>query len=378
MACSTTVPFHPPNGPRNSSTAALHGQKRRQDVSFRLQQLSIPLVSDQRCWRFVMKSRTTPWAILAAVFLASHVHAQTLRVTIRKAPIRSGPGSQTTLVTHAMHGDLLDVVDVEGLWYIVSVPATQQVGYVHSALVEQTAQQIPQPSPAATRPSSPSDPAPPPAPVAAPILQPGAPPPPPPPRRTETPPPIPRTPPETAAELPKTQPSIDPSLGADGPWNARGLGIGMRTGWGTLGTTAFNFRTWGNSKGLSLDVSYLGNTGLLGVDGLDYSRLQMQPSLLFKIGRPITFSAVYLQPYAGGGANTIWHHGALFGNEFALGLAVFGGLDVGFMSVQNLTVSADLGYVSDDLWTTCGDLCLPSSFNEGDIGVTFGINWYFK
>lgn len=321
-----------------------------------------------------MKTRTTLWAILVTVLVATHVNAQTLRVTIKKAPIRSGPAAQTTLVATAMEGDLLELVDVEGLWYIVRVPATQQVGYVHSALVERTARQAPA---ATTRPSQQRAPAPPPPPVAAPILEPCAPPPLPPPRRTETPPP-PAAPTSRATELPKVQPSIDPSSSDNRPWESRGLGIGTRTGWGTLGTMAFNFRTFGDHLGLSLDVSYLNSSSILGVEGLDYGRLQTQPTLLFKIGRPITFSAVYLQPYAGGGANTIWHRGSVFGNELSLGLAAFGGLDVGFMAVPNLTVSADLGYVSDDLWTTCGDLCVPSSFNGGDIGVTVGVDWYFK
>jgi hypothetical protein len=275
-----------------------------------------------------------------------------------------------------MEGELLELVDVEGLWYIVRVPATQQVGYVHSALVERTSPQ----ASAATQPATQRSPAPPPPRAAAPDLEPCAPPPPPPPRRTATPPPpppSPAAPASTAPELPKVPPAIDPSLD-DEPWEARSLGIGMRTGWGTLGTMAFNFRTFGDLVGLSLDVSYLNDTMILGIDGLDYGRLQTQPSLLFKIGPPITFSAVYLQPYAGGGANTIWHRGSVFGNELSVGLAAFGGLDIGFMAVPNLTVSADLGYVSDDLWTTCGDLCVPSSFNDGDLGVTIGIDWYFK
>jgi len=84
-----------------------------------------------------MRYRTALCALVASVLvalsLASDVHAQTLRVTIRKAPVRSGPGAQTNLVTHVMEGDTLELVDVDGLWYIVRVPDTQQVGYIHSA-----------------------------------------------------------------------------------------------------------------------------------------------------------------------------------------------------------------------------------------------------
>lgn len=314
-----------------------------------------------------MRYRTALWASVAsalvAVFLASDVHAQTLEVTIRKAPVRSGPGAQTNLVTHVMEGDVLELVDVDGLWYIVRVPDTQQVGYIHSALVKRVAGSAPT--------SAPRSPAPPPrTPAAAPMSEPCAPPPPPPPSRRTTPPPPPRR--SEAEPLPNTQPSVDPSLD-DAPWESRGLGLGMRTGWGTLGDVAFNLRTWGDTVGFSLDVSNLGS-----IEGLDWSRLQTQPSLLFNIGPPITLDAVYLQPYAGGGANTIWHRGALFDNQFDVGMAVFGGLDIGFMAVPNLTVSFDLGYVSDDLWSTCSELCAPSSFNDGDVGVTLGIDWYFK
>ena len=204
-----------------------------------------------------MKFRTALSAMIVTALVASSVHAQTLRVTIRKAPIRLGPGSQETLVATAAEGDLLEYVDVEGLWYIVRVPATRQVGDVHSALVEQTAERAPA-GPTAPPPS-----------VAAPMAQPCAPPPPPPPRspsRTSPPPPPPK---REVEQLPNTQPSIDPTLD-DAPWEHRGFGIGVRMGHSTVGNMAFNLRSFGRSLGLSFDLAS------------DVDVLQLQPSLMTK------------------------------------------------------------------------------------------------
>ena len=253
-----------------------------------------------------MKFRAALSAMIVTALVASSVHAQTLRVTIRKAPIRSGPGSQETLVATAAEGDLLEYVDVEGLWYIVRVPATRQVGYVHSALVEQTAERAPA--------------------VAT------APPPPPPrsPSRTSPPPPPPK---RELEQLPNTQPSIDPTLD-DAPWEHRGFGIGVRMGHSTVGNMAFNLRSFGRSLGLSFDLAS------------DVDVLQLQPSLMFKIGGPIELEAVYFQPYFGVGANAFWHRIENPDTTFDVGVVALGGMDLGFTAVPNLTVSVDLGYFS--------------------------------
>ena len=106
-----------------------------------------------------MKYRPALLAMIVTALIAGSVNAQTLRVTIRKAPIRSGPGSQDSLVATAMEGDLLEYVDTEGIWYIVRVPATQQVGYVHSALVEPTTTLAPAPTAAPATPvAAPTEP----------------------------------------------------------------------------------------------------------------------------------------------------------------------------------------------------------------------------
>jgi len=305
-----------------------------------------------------MKFRTALLATILTAIVAGSVHAQTLRVTIRKAPIRSGPGSQETLVATAVEGDLLEYIDVEGLWYIVRMPSTQQVGYVHSALVEQTAERAPtttQPAPARTI-------APPP-PVAAPMAQPCAPPPPPPSRsssRTSPPPP----PKRELEQLPNTQPSIDPTLD-DAPWEHRGFGIGVRMGHSTVGNMAFNLRSFGRGHGLSFDFAS------------DVDVLQLQPSLMFKIGSPIELEAVYFQPYFGVGANAFWHRIENPDTTFDVGVVALGGMDLGFTAVPNLTVSVDLGYFSDPIDSNCRGDCFTSSFSNR-LGLNFGVDWYFK
>ncbi len=292
-----------------------------------------------------MKFRTALSAMIATALVAGSLHAQTLRVTIRKAPIRSGPGSQETLVATAMEGDLLEFVDVEGLYYIVRVPGTQQVGYVHSALVEQTAERAP------TRTTAPPPP----------MAQPCAPPPPPPPRGTSrtAPPP----PPRERQRVPNTQPSIDPT--SDAPWEHRGLGIGIRAGHNTIGNTAFNLRTWGSGLGLSFDLAS------------ETSVLQLQPSLMFKIGQPIALEAVYFQPYFGVGANALWYRIQNFDTTFDVGVVALGGMDLGFTAVPNLTVSVDLGYFSDPIDSACRADCFTSNFSDR-LGLNFGVDWYFK
>ena len=302
-----------------------------------------------------MKFRTALLAMIVTALVAGSVQAQTLRVTIRKAPIRSGPGSQETRVATAMEGDLLEYVDAEGLWYIVRVPSTQQLGYIHSALVEQTAQR----APATTRRA--------PARTTAPtrMAQPCAPPPPPPPRRTSPPPPPPREP----ESLPKTQPSIDPTLD-DAPWEHRGFGIGARAGHNLYGM-AFNLRSWGSGVGLSFDVAG------------DEVLWQFQPSLMFKIGQPIELEAVYFQPYFGVGADFLWYRfdDALFGvnddADYDVNVVALGGTDLGFTAVPNLTVSLDLGYFSSAIGTACRSDCFTSNFSDR-LGLNFGVNWYFK
>lgn len=300
-----------------------------------------------------MKYRPALLAMIVTALIAGSVNAQTLRVTIRKAQIRSGPSSQDSLVATAMEGDLLDYVDTEGIWYIVRVPATQQVGYVHSALVEPTTAHAPAPTAA---------PAPP---VAAPIEQPCAPPPLPPPRatsRTAAPPPPPQ---QRAERLPNTQPSIDPTLSDDAPWEHRSLGVGIRMGHSTLGSMAFNFRSFGDSLGLSFDLAS------------EVDVLQLQPSLMFKIGQPIALQAVYFQPYFGVGANAFWHRIENPETTFDVGVVALGGFDVGFTAVKNLTVSLDLGYFSDPIDFDCRADCFTSSFSDR-LGLNFGVDWYFK
>ena len=304
-----------------------------------------------------MRFRHAILAMIATALVAGYAQAQTLRVTIRKAPIRQGPGPDAKLVANAMQGDLLELVDQDGLYYIVQVPHTGKVGYVHSALVELTTQ-----APATTRqaPPPPRQQAPPPPP--APMAQPCAPPP----RRVTTPPP-----PRQTQQLPPTQPSVDYD-DDDAPWDHRSFGVGLRAGFASIGMTALNVRTWGGAAGLSLDVSYLG----VG----DFGRLQMSPSILFKMGQPMDFEAVYLQPYAGGGPNTVWSfvpQGGFADSGLSIGLAVFGGLDIGFHGVPNLTVSADLGYYSDNLYSTCPNGCW-GEWGFSAIGMSFGVDWYFK
>jgi uncharacterized protein YraI len=326
--------------------------------------LSIPLGLEpvglkKRRWRFVMKLRTALLALLTTALFAASVHAQMLRVTIRKAPIRSGPGSQEPLVTTAMEGDMLEYVDTEGLYYIVRVPGTQQVGYVHSALVKQTAQQTrpAQRAPAATQPAPMNPP-----PATTRPANPNDGPPPPPPRRTR------RTPTTTSSttnesgQLPNTQPAVDPSGMDNAPWEHRGFGIGMRVGHNTIGSMAFNMRTFGDTLGLSFDLA----------SELDV--LQMQPSLMFKIGDPIETKEVYFQPYFGVGGNTFWDR---INDDFKFGVVALGGADVGFSAVPQLTVSLDLGYFSDPIDGDCGSDCFTSNFSDR-LGLNFGVNWYFK
>ncbi len=300
-----------------------------------------------------MKFRTALLAMIVTALVAGSVHAQTLRVTIRKAPIRSGPGSQEALVATAMEGDLLEYVDVEGLWYIVRLPSTQQVGYVHSALVEQTSRRAPattqRPRARTTAPPPPpQQPAPPP-PQQPQMADPCAPPPLPPPSQSRDPEP-----------LPNARPSVDLSR-IEAPWEHRGLGIGFRTGHSTI-DLGFNYRTWGRSKGLSLDLA----------SELDV--VQLQPSLMFKIGKPIAFEAVYLQPYFGIGANALWNRTL---DDFGVGVVALGGTDFGFTALPNLTVSLDLGYLSDTIDSDCRADCFTSNFSDR-LGLNFGLNWYFK
>jgi len=179
-------------------------------------------------------------------------------------------------------------------------------------------------------------------------------PPPPPPKRDREP-------------LPNTQPSIDPTRSDDAPWEHRSLGLGIRQGYSTIGTMAFNFRSFGDSLGLSFDLASAVN------------QLQLQPSLMFKIGSPIDAEAVYFQPYLGIGANAIWNRAnpARPETDFGVGLVVLGGMDLGFRAVPNLTASIDLGYSSDSIDFDCRAGCFTNDF-VNRLGLNFGIDWYFK
>lgn len=290
-----------------------------------------------------LRPLTSALTLALSVLVASAVFGETLRVSIRKAPVRQGPGSTSELVAMVTEGTMLELVDRDGLWYIVRVPENGAVGYIHSALVETVATPAP-----ATRPQTPPTVTPPPPPTQEPARQ--QTPPPPPPRTSTPPPPSPR------------EPSYA-STADSAPWEQRSFGIGLRTGFSTLGDTAFNIRTWGDRKGLSLDVSYL-SVG-------DLADLQLYPSLLFNVGGPFAFDAVYLQPYVGGGANVLWHRNQefLLDEKFTLSAAGTGGLDIGFMAIPNLTVSADINYFSKSFY---------GYETESDIGLTIGVDWYFK
>ncbi len=130
----------------------------------------------------------------------------------------------------------------------------------------------------------------------------------------------------------------------------------------TIGDMAFNLRTWGSGLGLSFDVA----------SELDV--LQLQPSLMFKIGQPIELEAVYFQPYFGVGANALWDRTF---DDFGVGVVALGGMDLGFTAVPNLTVSVDLGYFSDQIDSSCRSDCFTSNFSDR-LGLNFGVNWYFK
>lgn len=290
------------------------------------------------------------------VLLSSAAFGETLRVSIRKAPIRKGPGSTTELVTMVTEGTLLELVDRDGLWYIVRVSDTGMVGYIHSALVDfveapRTMTQPQSPRRPVTTPPPPPSPSPSPM-RSEPVREPSPPPPPPPTR-------------EPARDTSYSSSSQDSTSEPDysTPWDTRGFGVGFRTGFSTLGTLAFNMRTWGDSAGLSFDLSYL-SVG-------EFADLQMFPSVLFKIGGPIEIGEVYLQPYAGAGANVVWHRNQeqLLDEKFNLSAAGLGGLDVGFMHIPNLTVSTDIDYFSKSFY---------GYETESDIGLTVGLNWYFK
>jgi hypothetical protein len=285
------------------------------------------------------------------VLLASAAFGETLRVSIGKAPIRKGPGSTTELVAMATEGTLLELVDRDGLWYIVRVPDTGVVGYIHSALVDFVAPPATMAQPQPPRQPVTAPPPPPPAPAPRePVRDPS--PPPPPPSRTREP-------------MSQTSSSSydSASMPDSSPWESRGLGVGFRTGFTTLGSMAFNLRTWGDSAGLSLDVSYLSVE--------EIADLQLFPSVLFKIGGPIVLDAVYLQPYAGAGSNVLWHRNQelLLDEKFTVSAAGLGGVDIGFMAVPNLTASADITYFSKSFY---------GYDTESDIGLTVGVNWYFK
>lgn len=145
-----------------------------------------------------MKVRPTLLAMIAAISISSYGYAEMLRVTIRKAPIRSAPTSTSKLVTTAMEGTLLELVDRDGSWYIVSVPQSGKVGYVHRALVEIVLEPTPE--------SAPAEPAPAPAP------RPTKPPPAP--RRVTAPPPPPTTtapPPRRVYPEPAPAPTPEPA-----------------------------------------------------------------------------------------------------------------------------------------------------------------------
>ena len=96
-----------------------------------------------------------------------------------------------------------------------------------------------------------------------------------------------------------------------------------------------------------------------------------EQSLLFNVTGPFVFNAVYLQPYVGAGANVLWHRNQefLLDEKFTITAAGSGGLDIGFMAVPNLTVSADVTYFSKSFY---------GYDTESDIGLTFGVDWYFK
>lgn len=294
----------------------------------------------------ILSAAALAWVVL----LSSAAFGETLRVSVQKAPIRKGPGSSAELVTMAMEGTLLELVDRDGLWYIVRVADTGMVGYIHSALVDSVATTA-----TVTRPQSPPQPMtapPPPSPERSePVREPSPPPPSPPPRTREP-----------ARET--SYASQDSGATSDSsPWESRGFGIGFRTGFTTLGSVAFNMRTWGDNAGLSLDVSYLSVE--------EIADLQLFPSVLFKIGGPIVLDAVYLQPYAGAGANVLWHRNQelLLDEKFTVSAAGLGGLDVGFMHVPNLTFSTDIAYFSKSFY---------GYETESDVGLTIGVNWYFK
>lgn len=305
-----------------------------------------------------LRPLTSALAFALSLLLASAVLGETLRVSIQKAPIRKGPGSQSELVAMVTEGTTLELVDRDGLWYIVRVPDTGAVGYIHSALVESVA------PPPVMRPQPQTPP---------PAANPTPPPPPPPPPRQEPPrqqtpppPPPPPPPPRTTTSSPPPPPPREQSYSSSAdaaPWEQRAFGIGLRTGFSTLGDTAFNIRTFGYRRGLSLDVSYL-SVG-------DLADLQLYPALLFNVGGPFTFSAVYLQPYVGGGANVLWHRNQefLLDEKFTISGAGVGGLDIGFMAVPNLTVSADITYFSKSFY---------GYDTESDVGLTIGVDWYFK
>jgi hypothetical protein len=135
-------------------------------------------------------------------------------------------------------------------------------------------------------------------------------------------------------------PVAEPSYGtesASGGYYQQGFGLGARFSPNTAASIGLSMRAWGEgSVGLQFDFS---------TNNLIYRQYQFLPAVTFKVGRA-SWPSVSVQPYAGVGPNLLYCHGCTE-DQFAYGIQVLGGAQIGFRAVPQLGLSTQIAYLSN-------------------------------
>jgi hypothetical protein len=273
-----------------------------------------------------------------------YTQGTTLTVSTMSASVYKSPSTGSPVIGHANRGTVLQVTRELGSWVKVPWPGTPEgFAYLHVSTVTVSHSAAPEAYRAA------ADPAVRPAPAASPSTTVG---------RSDR-----VVPAQTPAPFRPVY--VSPA--------SHVVGLGARIDGPTLGYGA-TARAWRRNRiGMQMDVSRYALTSTSSAEQL--TSLQIEPSVLYSFRNRVS-DYVWLRPYVGSGANLSRQtlSGTVPGAESLtasrLGIQAFGGGELTFASVPQLSVSGDVGYH----WAHS----TFSGFDPGGVGVAVSAHWYVK
>lgn len=176
------------------------------------------------------------------------------------------------------------------------------------------------------------------------------------------------------AKLSPGQAATAPATTSTTTMNNHQFGVGIRVSPSENGIGGgVRYFFYGGPLGVQAEVSTVG----LDLADHDFDTVRFTPSVMYRFIEYKFDGPVSLTPYVGGGLSFVHSDfdEDIFGNmdDTTLGVLLFGGVEIFFVKVPNISVSGELRYVSND------DVDSPTfgSASVGGVRFTASGHWYF-